>query len=182
MSRCKLFKPTTEQIEKYKPYNNSSVRNNSFFIKSIEAEILVQCMSNNDDTSIRQLFDDFYSKLKIYESCVSTEVKYNTYASYKENEDGILEISGYHEKYSIEDVEYITYEIIEDLVLFAKVVKCDNYFADNSNFHDFKYEIKDKLEYIKSVYYDNELNCIINEFKDTELSDDDFDNDGNLII
>lgn len=170
MSTPRLFKPQPEEMEAYKPYTDYACYSNDFFNRALETEILVQCMSNNDNTKTTTLFDDLRSRFKLYETSIRSETRYNVYSWYKDNEDGILEIYG-RDYYAKEDVTEILYDIIEDLVLFAKVVKCDDYFAQNSNFFSMKGEIKDKIAYIRDVFYENELNNIMNDLKDCEIND-----------
>lgn len=180
MSVERLFKPKKEQIEKYKPYSDESVKTNEWYLKAIEVEMIVDCMSDNPNVGVQQLFKDMMSHLKMYEMCARSQAQYNVYSWYNEENDGILCVYGGHERYFDEDLNNITYDIAKDLVMFSKLVKCDDYFAENSNYFDLKHEIEDKLEYIKDVYYDSELSNIMDELKDCELTDDDFDDFGNL--
>lgn len=180
MSSERLFKPKKEQIEKYKPYTDESVRSNEWYLKAIEIEIIVDCMSDNANVETQQLFKNIMSHLKMYEMCVRSMAQYNIYSWYNEEKDGVLCVYGGPERFFDEDIRRITYDIAKDLVMFSKLVKCDDYFKENSNYFEIKNEIEDKLEYIKDVYYDSELSNIMDELKDCELTDNDFDDFGNL--
>lgn len=180
MSTSRSFRLTDDLVEKYKPYGISSEKTNNDFINQIEIEILVKCMSDNSDCDVKQIFDYIKGRMWIYRSCVEHAAEYDVYRWYKEDEDNILTIYGYHEHYCGHEIDDETNDIVEELVLIAKLVNAGDYFESESHFFDLKNEIKDKLDYIKGVYFDNKLNEIIDEFEKFELTDDDFNEYGEL--
>jgi hypothetical protein len=180
MSTSRSFRLTDELVEKYKPYTPSSEETNDNFINQIEIEILVKCMSDNNDCDVKEIFNYIKGRLWMYRACVEHAAEYDIYRWYKEDEDNILTIYGYHEQYCGHEIDDETNDIVEELVLTAKLVNAGDYFDSESHFFDLKNEIKDKLDYIRGVYFDNKLTDIMDEFKKYELTDDDFNEYGEL--
>ena len=169
MRQFKIFKPTEEQMSSYKPYNENPYITDIYYERSQEIDILTQCMSNTEKTMT--LIDDLCSKIKLYEFAVRETARHNVYSWYKNSDNGTLEIP-YNTSMSKEEIIDTTYDIVEDLVLFTKAIKCDDYFDQNSNFFEIKSEIKGKLEYLREIFYDDEVNKITESLKDCEICDD----------
>jgi len=170
MRTFRIFKPTEEQINTYKPYCEDSYATDIYYQRSQEIDILVYCMSSvSKKTPI--IIDDLLSKIKLYEFAVRNSARYNVYSLYKNSDDGTLELYNNTDSLSKEEIIDTTYNIVEDLILFIKAVKCDDYFAYDSNFFKIKTEIKEKIEYIREIFYDDEINQIIDSFKDCEIQE-----------
>lgn len=180
MSTSRSFRLTDELAEKYKPYTVTSEKTNNDFINQLEIEILVKCMSDNNDCDVKEIFDYIKGRLWMYRTCVEHSAEYCVYDWYKEDDDNILTIHGYRERYCANEIVDETNDIVEELVLIAKLVNAGDYFDSESCFFELKNEIKEKLEYIRGVYFDNKLNEIIGEFEKFELTDDNFNEYGEL--
>lgn len=182
MSTSRYFRLTDELVEKYKPYTPSSEETNDNFINQIEIEILIQCMSNNKDNDVKHIFDYIKGRLWMYKTCVEQSAQYCVYRWYKEDEDQVLTIYGHREKYSKYELAEETNSVLRDLVLISKLVDAGDYFESESHFFDLKSEIEEKLEYLKDVYFNDELNQIMEQYSAFELTDDDFDDFGELKV
>lgn len=167
-------------MSEFKPWTDRTEATNTLWLRSVISDIIVKCMSDNTEENTQQLYKDLTGLLRMVGTCVRDGARYCVWDSYSASDDGLLWIFGSQGMQAKDDeLEETVLDIAETLTVMAKTVKCDDYFGKDSNWFEFKDEIKGKIEYLCEVFRDTETAEIIEKLKGVELGDDDFDEYGN---
>lgn len=181
MSIERAFRPTEDMMSEFKPWTDRTEATNTLWLRSVISDIIVKCMSDNTEENTQQLYKDLTGLLRMVGLCARDSARYGMWRSYSDSNDGLLRIYGSQGmRADGDELEETVLDVAETLTVMAKTVKCDSYFDKNSNWFEFRDEIKGKVEYLCGVFRDSEIAKIIEKLKDTELGEDDFDEDGNV--
>ena len=156
------FTPTEEAMEKYKPAPFDKTEEN---IDNIYYDLLVYCLQDHTNESTRDCY--FYIKLELslLGKYLKERERTSAYNRWKNDEDHYLWYCGWDKKesYSNFEEEKSTKHVIEDLLLFCKVVPTEDYYKENSHFFDKLNSIKDSLDYFMEAIEDIEIHEIMEE-------------------
>lgn len=181
MSIERAFRPTEDMMSEFKPWTNDTEASNKLWLRSVTADIIVKCMSDNTEEKTQLLYKEFTGLLRMVGLCARDSARYGIWRSYSDSDNGLLWIYGSQGmRADGDDLEETVLDVAETLTVMAKTVKCDSYFDKDSNWFEFRDEIKGKVEYLCEVFHDSETAEIIEKLKDTELGEDDFDEYGNV--
>lgn len=177
----RVFKPTDEMMAEFKPWNDQTEPCNTLWLRAVMTDIIVKCMSDCAEDNTQRLYKDFTGLLKMVGMCSRDAARYGVWHNYNDSDNGLVWLYT-TTSYDQSELDRTIMDMAETLTVMAKTVQCDGYFGDNSNWFDFRDEIKGKLEYICEVFDEAEISEIASKLESAELHDDDFDEDGNLKV
>ena len=175
MSHYEVFKAPKEKVEKLKCYSDKEKLREYF--DDCKKELLVLCMKKHEDApyfNINKRISEIRFKLQSIKHYVDAKTRHDIYEQYCNDENNEFYFCGweYSRPYEYDDIESITEQVIEKLILLSEIVETPNYFTEIEYFYDKVNAINGEIEYFcESVSLATDFD-IMEEFKEYKLKDD----------
>lgn len=169
------FKPSAEKMETYKPwgYDKPNYESEEKRVESTRLELLSYCLKDHKESGTYQIQKQIEFYLKLLSGQIEANEKEFAYKRWLEDDEHELWYCGWefsHEEGH--DIDIITQETLEHLVLLSYVVETPNFFSDRENFWEKYRVIRDYLEDYISAVETHYIHQIINDLDEFKVGDD----------
>lgn len=167
------FVPSEEKMKEYKPWNEEKEKNKSF-LEEYKRDLVHYCMKEHEKAYfITQMSKDLGWKIRLIYSAVEDDEKKRLYYRWKEDEKHEVWYCGWEfsRDSCFEKDDFIETKI-NDLLVFADLIKTPDYFEDSEKFYKKLTDVREEVDAIVEIFEDIVIHNIIDDLKEFEEKDD----------